>query len=178
MAGKRPMRACCSALAIVPKNGFCVVELVSNGAGADVRIEQTGIEHENLDEGREAELASLQDDVLKRHLIEQGLLRPVHLKAELLPVLVRDVVEIVDPPAPVAEAVEGGLVARVCCHRSLSEGRRGRPAPRGSRRRGRRTFSAPACSSAICACRSAPWSARCARDRRPGPPRRWRLCGP
>ena len=77
-----------------------------DGAGADVGVEQAGVQHEELDKRGEADLAGLQDDVQIVHLLEQSLLRPVHAERHLDPMLVNHRIEVVQPPSPVRELVK------------------------------------------------------------------------
>ncbi|MGZ2405780.1 hypothetical protein ACVIKO_003040 [Rhizobium ruizarguesonis] len=55
---------------------------MGDGAGADIPVEDAGIEHEDLNEGRETELTGLQQHIEVMHLLEKGHLRPVHLEPD------------------------------------------------------------------------------------------------
>ena len=57
-------------LDFVPEDGLSVVECVSDGTGVDIWREQAPIQQENLNEGRKAELARLQDAVHLVHVVE------------------------------------------------------------------------------------------------------------
>jgi hypothetical protein len=93
-----------------------IAEGVSNSAGANVSIEHAGIEHEDLNEGRQAKLAGLQQHVQIVHLLKEGHLGPVHFEPDPFAFLVRDPVEIVQTPAPVRELINCCLEVRGSCH--------------------------------------------------------------
>ena len=84
------------------ENLFHAVEGVGDRLGAHVLGKQAHVQHEDLDERGEAELAGLQDHVHLVHGVEQRFLRPVHAKRDLVSARVLDLVQVVEAPAPVA----------------------------------------------------------------------------
>jgi hypothetical protein len=93
----------------IPEYRLSVPKGVGYRARSDVAVEHARIEHENLNERREPELARLKDGVHVVHILEQRVLRPVHLKLNAPAILVRNEIQIIDAPAPVRELVNRAL---------------------------------------------------------------------
>ena len=74
---------------------------MSDGAGSDVRVKEACIQHEDLDEGGEAELSRLQYEAALVQIMQQFRLRPIQTEGSLLPLLRLDRIEVVQPPEAV-----------------------------------------------------------------------------
>jgi hypothetical protein len=66
-----------------------------------LELNQARVQHEDLDEGREAELPRLQDEVAIMQVIEQLRLRQIQSEWDHPPVLRLAGVEVVEPPKAV-----------------------------------------------------------------------------
>ena len=90
---------------LVAEDRLGVGQGVGDGAGADVAVEQAGVQHEQLDEGGEAALPRLQDHVLAVHASRNSAsCAEFIVKRDAAAALVGDLVEIVQPPRPVGQA--------------------------------------------------------------------------
>ena len=105
---------------LVPEDDLRVLELVGDDAGAGVGGEHAGIEVDQAAEGREPELAGLQDQVEGVDLVQELQLGRVRHELGRLPRLVGDPVQVRQPPARVEGLVAPNPDRGACGHGSQS----------------------------------------------------------
>ncbi len=90
---------------LVVEERFRILPIMGDDARRRIRIEQAGIEHQNLDQRRKAHLASLEDDVQRPQIGEQLFLVRIEPKGNCFPGLVLDRVQVVQPPSAIRKTL-------------------------------------------------------------------------
>jgi len=101
---------------------------VGDDGGVDVAIPETMIKEVDREECGTAKLTAFEDDVAVVQIVEQLLLRPIHLELNALSLLILDEVKVVEAPLAIFERFfkawvklcQLGLPRRLCADRECA----------------------------------------------------------